>query len=522
MKSGHFEIKRWFKLLVCALLLFVSAAAQADDLVWKRPEVARTAVRPSSYTAQADADDESAASDEQAEAGDESPPKKLSRAATEGSKPIARRTAKAPAAPAEEAFEDPFGDEAPAPEPQQKPKRANRRVAYQTAAPAPPAAPQQSHPSYAQPPYAQPPYAQPRYAQRPNAWNNRPYPGPAYQQPPYRPQYGPQTYPPQGNYLISQPAEGEAEVIDPGVPGAPMMEGPYEPQGLDNWPASIGCEDGSCGVDGGYGPYCPWPSIFYASTELGAQGFKSSVDRGQQGNFGIHEGFNLGAPFPLLDCHPLCHNIGMQFGMRFLQSNFQGDRATGGFIDEGRYQSFLTAGLFRRANEYSPWQFGIAYDWQHDQYYYEEDFSQIRFEISRFGWCGNEVGVTLAFGGEERVVNAAQQNFKLRPTDYYLLFLRRSLGCDGEWRVYAGPTGVGDGIFGGEFMLPVSDCLAIEGSATFMFPGEANSTGQREETSAIGLNFVWYPYRRGRCAVGSPFRPLLGVGDNGRFFVDRR
>jgi hypothetical protein len=248
---------------------------------------------------------------------------------------------------------------------------------------------------------------------------------------------------------------------------------------------------------------------------------------GQNGNFGFHQGFNLVLPIPVFHYHPLCNQLAAQFGMRFVQSNFYGDQTAGAFRDSGRYQSFMTAGLFRRADEWCPVNLGVVIDWMRDDYYYpqEAELSQIRFEVSGFSCWGSELGLAFSFSGRDEDIVFIDNNervFGLQATDTYTVFLRRPLENFGEWRIWGGPTGNGDGLLGAEFWLPVSDSVALEGGFNYLFADERDAHGQTEDAYALGLSLVWYPACRARCAASARYRPLLGVAGNGRFFVDRK
>ncbi|NIN07166.1 MAG: hypothetical protein GTO76_00505 [Planctomycetales bacterium] len=261
----------------------------------------------------------------------------------------------------------------------------------------------------------------------------------------------------------------------------------------------------------------------FASIFAGMQGFKGPQDLGRNGNFGFHEGFELSIPSPL-------RPVNMQLGMRFTQNNFAGDQVTENYRRDGREQIFLTAGLFRRGNACCPWQWGVVFDWLHDEYWVDADLSQIRVETSWLTRCGNEWGFLAAVStGDENFddqliddLDDFNFDFGAEPTDYYGIFLRRATAACGEWRLLAGVTEHSDAILGGDFWLPVGNCLALDGDFTFLIAEHSGSRGQREEAFGVGLSLVWYPYRPPRNVAGHSLRPLLPVADNARFFVNRR
>ncbi|MDH3718686.1 MAG: hypothetical protein OES79_11255 [Planctomycetota bacterium] len=281
-------------------------------------------------------------------------------------------------------------------------------------------------------------------------------------------------------------------------------------------------EAGPCGCDGpcdGAGSCFGYP--LFGSIFLGMQGFKGPQDLGRNGNFGFHQGFEIAVPSPIVP-------ISFQLGLRFTQSNFEGNQVTDSYRSDSREQVFLTTGLFRRADGCCPWQWGVVFDWMHDEYWVEADFSQVRLEISRHTRCGNEWGFLAAFGtGEEnfddqRIRELEDFDFGAKPTDYYGVFWRRATAACGEWRLLAGVTERSDTILGGDFWLPVGSCLALDGDFTFLIAENDGLRGQQEEAFGVGLSLVWYPYRPPRNVAGNPLRPLLRVADNARFFVNRK
>ena len=106
----------------------------------------------------------------------------------------------------------------------------------------------------------------------------------------------------------------------------------------------------------------------------GAHAFKGPFDRGLNGNFGLHEGLNFGAPLG----GPW--GWGYQVGFAAVHSNFAGNRATGQFRLGDRDQLFFTTGIFHRALS-GGIQWGVTFDLLRDTYYANADMKQIRTEI---------------------------------------------------------------------------------------------------------------------------------------------
>jgi hypothetical protein len=366
--------------------------------------------------------------------------------------------------------------------------------------------------------------SQPQGAHRTVSYQPRPYPTAPWHPHPYYAAYTSPGFNP-GRFVSHAAAQPESiiagEIVE--SPGgildpepAPEVWGDAELHEIDGGyyegdvghEGSCGCDESACGC--GFSP-------LFASVLFGVQGYKDALDLGRNGNFGFQEGFEIGIPAPL-------YPIGVQFGMRFTQSNFEGDQTTDSFRDDGHDQIFLTAGLFRRFDGCCPWQYGVVFDWRHDNYWVETDMSQIRFEISRANCWGNEFGFLMSqWTGDEKFHDedanqAGQLSSGIRPTNFYSVFWRRPTEIMGEWRFMAGVTGDSGALLGGDFWLPVGRCLALEGDWAFLLTDDGGRTGQRTDAYGVGLNLAWYPYRTPRNVADHPYRPVMPVANNSRFF----
>lgn len=296
-----------------------------------------------------------------------------------------------------------------------------------------------------------------------------------------------------------------------------------------------GCSDGCCSLGGcsdhgcsvgcaffGHWSHCPPWWIRNFSFFAGVHGFKGPADQGRNGNFGFHEGFNWGAPLG----GPFC--IGYQLGMQAVHSNFAGDQTTSDsyFRESGRDQIFFTAGLFRRAM-CSGWQSGIAFDLLHDSYYGTADLTQIRTESALvFSGC-REIGFWGNFGvgcddfSYERLEQVFTQ--PMGPTDTYSLFFRRHFSGGGQGRLWAGFSGNGDGVLGGDCTVPLGTSWALENNFTYLIPKAGDGAdGQQDETWSVSIQLVWYPGREARCVFRNPYQPLFSVADNSLFILEQR
>jgi hypothetical protein len=270
------------------------------------------------------------------------------------------------------------------------------------------------------------------------------------------------------------------------------------------------------------GPHLELPATSLA-VFAGLDAFKGPVDQGQNGNHGIHEGFNLGIPLSYV-----C-KIGGQVGLRGTQSNFSGTSLS---ADE-RNQLFITTGIFRRRD--CGFQWGAAFDWLDERYYLDMNLVQARGEL---GWVferGGELGAMITSSSDDDEAELAmpdgdmQSNF-WQPTEHFAIYYRRPLANCGEIRIWGGGTSDNDGILGGELLAPIADRCAIQVLANYKIPDDGTGTadgagmhaGHVDEAWSLGVSLVWYP---GRCASSetrNPFRPMFNVADNASFMVERQ
>lgn len=334
--------------------------------------------------------------------------------------------------------------------------------------------------------------------------------------------------------MTGGPEVGGPEVIAPGAMrlDPPMPEGAIVGPGGCNHCGTTPCEGEPCdtccgpacgGCDMGYEIFdgsCGW-WIKNLTVSAGGQGFKGPLDRGANGDFGLNEGVGFSGPVG----DPW--NVGYQIGANFLQSNFtRSDTVTLNdgetFRSTSRNQTFITAGLFRRAL-CGGLQGGIAYDYFHDDYYVQYDLQQVRSEI---GWvfpcC--EIGYYGAYGTS--TAQPTGLNEKLAPTDMFTVYLRHEFQNGGEGRIWGGATGNGDGILGAELWIPLGCGFALENRVNFLIPNSTptsvrDNSGQERESWGLMFQLVWYPGKSALCQQRNLYRPLFSTADDSLFMVDR-
>jgi len=276
-----------------------------------------------------------------------------------------------------------------------------------------------------------------------------------------------------------------------------------------------GC--GSCGDTSCCFPFM-LPSLDNITVFGGPEGFKGPADAGENGNFGFGVGLNLAGP--LWECQ----KIGYQLGGRYTRSNYNGTTLGGTYDGDDRSQTFVTAGIFRRAQSCCPWQWGIAYDYLRDDYHYEANLSQLRIELSRHACWGNELGVLVMqrIKRENGLVSRPLGTIDIESENQYLFFLRRRFDNCGEGRLWGGVSGDSDGIVGGDFRMALNSSLALVGDFNYLFAEGDSSVAQQEDSYSIGLNLVWHPRCRAREAGSNPFRALFNVANNSTLMTRRQ
>jgi hypothetical protein len=271
--------------------------------------------------------------------------------------------------------------------------------------------------------------------------------------------------------------------------------------------------DGQCGQCGGGCFHSLGRSI---TLFAGVQGFKGPVDQGQNGNFGFHEGINFGAPVG----DPW--HTGYQIGIQGVHSNFSGFSIDNQTNNNGRDQTFATAGMFHRALDCGL-QGGVVFDYVHDNYYEQADLKQIRNETSWVFGPKHEIGYWGAYGiNLERFQLGQNRIAILQSNDIFAGFYRRHFTGGGQGRLWGGATGRGDAIVGADLSIPLGTSWALQNNFTYMIPKEGQGIdGLAKEAWSVSIQLVWYPGRQSRCVFQNPYTPLLNVADNTTFLYRR-
>jgi len=248
----------------------------------------------------------------------------------------------------------------------------------------------------------------------------------------------------------------------------------------------------------------------------------NSTLRSGSGSFGFHQGFNEGRSLKRL----FGLDLASQFGLRATQNNLSGTE----FTSESRYQIFLTAGLFRRV-DYGL-QYGIAFDYLNEDWYYEADVTQLRGELSwKTGTC-HAFGFRFASALDDSTSTASLDDGTGTGTllttsvttgsvDQYRLFYRRLLNDHGSWSGFIGSTDDDQTVLGAAMDLPIRQNFSIRTGWTYMYEGDNLAANENEtEVWNVSIGFVFRP--GGHKGCGRYCRPLFDVADNGSFGLIRR
>ena len=290
--------------------------------------------------------------------------------------------------------------------------------------------------------------------------------------------------------------------------------------------ASCACGEPDCGaVDCGSCVGLPGPDYWCFPVCLprfkdltvwgGVHGFKGprdTLDGPSDNNFGFQEGLNLGGRAPLIGL--VFPQLSYQAGYQAAQSQLSGDSAGS---TEDRLQHFVTTGLFRRVPV--GLQFGAVWDYMQDDLLVEENFQQVRYEMSIKSRSGLELGFWGATHTESTVVGLHEY----QTVDQYCGFIRYHFRDAGEIRFWGGGTNDNEGIFGADAYVPFSNRWTLQTGFNYLIPEESpGSVAAGEESWNLGINMVWHFGKTAKKSLTNPHRPLFTTADNGTMFIDTR
>ncbi len=293
------------------------------------------------------------------------------------------------------------------------------------------------------------------------------------------------------------------------------------------------CGD-SCNDRGGCPPGPCWLSglgaILYNGDFFGgAQGFQNQLftipgttnSLVGDSSFGFYGGVNYGIPL----CNLTCGVLSGQFGVRTVQTNFDGNQ----FSNENRDQLFMTAGFYRRV-DYGL-QGGIVADILNEDWFSKTQTVQARADLG-WVWPG---GTSFGFRYADNIQDDTQpatisgrtiNSLRTFSQDYYRFYLHHEACAGGYGEMFFGWTDAKQTIFGMESDLPITDTISAQATFTYFLDGTAvpaNSGfqgGHLGDAWNVAVGFAWRP--QGRSYYRSYDRPLFNVADNGSMLITRQ
>lgn len=263
---------------------------------------------------------------------------------------------------------------------------------------------------------------------------------------------------------------------------------------------------------------------------LAADGWRTRLDDDDANNFGFRTGFNTGVGW-------WDSPVRLQLGASYAGYDLTGrDAAALTSVSSAEEQVFATLGLYKRSDvcggDCLSW--GLVYDMLYDDHLgeaaQEVKLTQVRFQA---GWALSEADEIGLWGA----IHSNRDNYltsdgfvvvPLSALDQISLFLHHTWEYGADTTFYFGVAeDPGDFVLGLTGQAPLSDSMALFGSAAYIIPSSsAGDSLQFEEYSEeywnVSFGLVWYP----GCRAGSPSisghrgLPLLPVADNGTFAVD--
>ena len=285
---------------------------------------------------------------------------------------------------------------------------------------------------------------------------------------------------------------------------------------------------------------CPCSGLMLFS---GMDTWRGIGDRGAtsnniSNNEGASSGFNYGTR---LGGFSDMTGIGLQVGGSYGFYDWNGRPSNSGTLSTTQVQgqAFFTAGLFKKANDYSNWSYGVVHDWMFNQswgaYAVNPTIGQWRAQIAyatdacnEFGGWGTlrDMGDTNLDGNGNPIhsrsmnqVNAFWHHKYEFGGDSWVWF---GLPQDSRLDHSAGGS-LGDFLVGGSVIAPLNDYLALYGNMQYMHPSAAPGPVGNSEAAwyvAFGMQFYVGGNARTPTVGGNCWMPMLPVANNGNFLVD--
>lgn len=297
---------------------------------------------------------------------------------------------------------------------------------------------------------------------------------------------------------------------------------PIPLSGSDDWTE---CEPVvPCGHGGLADDFCGGMTV-YGFT--GIDSWRGVADGSFQNNNGVHIGANSGGPLA-------GSGLGWQAGASYGVYDWNG-RLSAEDQTSTAQQSFITLGVFRRADECSRWSGGIVVDQMIADSFgiFADDvyLAQVRYQLAYAVSYRNEIGFWATNELNQDEVFFDQVSTRAVNQANIFCHHKFQLGAD-TWLYVGTPTNdrvggagtLGDFIFGGSMNAPLNDELAMYGNFAYLDPtAPVGPAGSEEDSFYVALGLAWYPYcnARSRTVAGNRWAPYMPVANNGTFLIDQ-
>jgi hypothetical protein len=324
-----------------------------------------------------------------------------------------------------------------------------------------------------------------------------------------------------------------------GAPCPAVITAPTAPSTILGQPSV-----GRCDCCGEFSPY----QVYLFSR---VESWRGVTNGSYPDDSGSAYGANAGFALPYLGEYGFGGQIGGSFGL----ADLSGKVSPGSRVDDDELETFVTFGIFRRADAWCPISGGIVYDWMFAHNYgvfgTSPTLSQGRGQLGYDLNAWNEIGLwgTLHDHDFHSATAALGTPVSFRGIDQIDVFWdHKFCGCGADSNLYIGvpterrlaqsangfPIGgfggnLGSVILGENWNLPINRRLALYADAAYMLPRQsagisasgAAAAAQVTWSISFGVNFYLGCSSSGSATVaGNPFMPLLPVADNGTFMVD--
>jgi hypothetical protein len=263
----------------------------------------------------------------------------------------------------------------------------------------------------------------------------------------------------------------------------------------------------------------------------GYSGWRGIAEGSGNNNNGFSYGGNLGGKLGRLsDLTGIGFQIGGSYGLYDLNG-----RASGFAPSQYQQQTFVTAGLFRKADTLTNFAFGAVFDAMFNenfgQFAVSPFLGQIRAQIAYCWDERHELGFWAAVRTNEAHRDVAGP-LNFRGVDQFNFFWHHKFDFGGDswaWMGFpdssklGGNGSLGGYIWGGTLTVPLSPRWGAYTDLQYMAPSaHTSAVASMEETFYLGVGVLFYPGRNSRqeTVMGQRWMPYMPVANNGLFMVD--